>query len=366
MEIELDLDRFWAENAASSGKAFSTDKPRAPIDLPMDDHWLLEEMQLPSTVRYYRDAEYAAQVNRRCNDRIEVALGIRPFSQTPQPPAPLRIEEVFGARREVIEGGTPWLEPGVSTVEELRALIDRLQRLDDAELRGLIYSNGANPAPRPPGPNGEKQTVSPWSRGPATIGTSAIGTTPWLYWLLDYPADMERFYELLADIMIRYQRIVADANNLQLRGYALLDDNCALLSPELYEQFCFPVVRKLFAAFAPAAGDFRFQHSDSAMAHLLPILNRCDLKGVNFGPTIPAAEIRRQMPRAEICGQIAPMTLRNQSFDAIAAEVKRDFNAVGADGGLKLTTAGSISAGTSLANIRALMYAVDRHARYDG
>ncbi len=72
------------------------------------------------------------------------------------------------------------------------------------------------------------------------------------------------------------------------------------------------------------------------------------------------------MPRTEIEGQIAPMTLRNGSFEEVVAEVKRDFEAVGGDGGLFVTTAGSVSAGTTLDRLRELMWAVQRYSRYDG
>jgi len=49
----FDLERFWQENDVCRNKPFSTDKPRAPIEVSVDDHWLLHEMGLPSTVRYF-------------------------------------------------------------------------------------------------------------------------------------------------------------------------------------------------------------------------------------------------------------------------------------------------------------------------
>ena len=52
--------------------------------------------------------------------------------------------------------------------------------------------------------------------------------------------------------------------------------------------------------------------------------------------------------------------------EEIIEAVRRDFDAVGADGGLVLTTAGSVAAGTSLENLRIYMWAVDKYCRYDG
>ncbi len=365
MPIELDVNAFWEENSRCTGKPFSTDKPRAPLGLPIDDHWLIEEMQVPSTLRYYRDPEYKARVNRQCNDRCEQAIGIRKFPEEPQPKGILRIEEVFGARFEMTEGGTPWLEPGVETIADLRALLDRVERLDDKALRDLMFSSGGTVFRQPLDDDGSRKVRGAGSRGPATIGTSVCGTMNLMYWLVDEPVVMGRFYDLLGDVLVRYQRIVAEASNVTLRGYGWLDDNCCLFSPDLYDTYCYPVLKKVFAAFAPAPDDHRYQHSDSEMRHLLPILARLDFWGVNLGPTIPAEVIRAAMPRTEIHGQIAPMTLRNGTFEEMVAEVKRDFAAVGGDGGLLITTAGSVSAGTSLERLRELMWAVQMYARYD-
>ena len=364
MPIRLDPKAFWAENDLCRGRPFHTDKPRAPLGLPVDDHWLIEELAIPSTLRYYRDAEYRATVNRQCNDRCEESIGLRPFAEAVQPKPVLRIEEVFGSHAELTEGGTPWLEPGVRSIEDLRTLCDRMERLDQKGLRDLMFSNGGSITPQPPDPDGSKRVRSAGSRGPATIGTSVCVTMNLMYWLVDCPVDVGRFYELLAETLVRYQRVVEQESNVIFRGYGWLDDNCCLFSPGLYDRYCYPVMKKVFDAFAPRPEDSRYQHSDSEMRHLLPILARLDFHGVNFGPTIPAEVIRRAMPRAEIYGQIAPMTLRNGTFEDVVAEVRRDFAAVGADGGLFVTTAGSVSAGTKLERLREWMWAVQEFTRY--
>jgi uroporphyrinogen decarboxylase len=365
MAVEMDLERFWAENALCTGKAFRTDKPRAPIGLSLDDHWLFGEMQLPSTVRYYEDADYCARINSQCNDRCEAAIGIRPLPQSAGRPGPLRIEQVLGSRIELTEGGTPWLEPGVESIDDLRAMLGRVEKLDEAGLRELIFGRGGVVEKEALNADGSRKTRRPGSRGPATIGTSVIGTTRYLYWLIDYPADMEHFYEVLGEMLIRYHRVLERESNVQYRGYFWLDDNCALLSPRMYEHFCFPVMKRVFDEFAARPDDYRYQHSDSGMAHLLPILSRLEFHGVNLGPTVPAGLIRRHMPRTEIHGQIAPNTVRNGTLEEVVGEVRRDFAAVGGDGGLLITTAGSISAGTTLESIRGFMWAVQQYARYD-
>ncbi|HEY65215.1 MAG TPA: uroporphyrinogen III decarboxylase [Caldilineae bacterium] len=362
--FELDLERFWAENAISlSVDCFSTDKPRAAILLPVDDHWLFDEMKVPSTVRYYKDLDYRLELHRRCNDRCQREIGIRPFPEAILWPPPKRIEEVFGSYQVFTEGATPWLEPAVETIEDLVRIMDQVERMDMAD---FIFQDGVPDFPDAPPPDAEKPPRRMSSRGPATIGTSVCGTERYLYFLIDHPAEMQRFHELLAQKLVEYAHIMADAMGVTPRGYSFLDDNCALLSPELYERFCAPVLQYVFDHLAPDADDWRYQHSDSAMDHLLPILARFNFTAVNFGPTVRAIDIRRHMPRTCIHGQVAPMTLRNAPYEAIIAEVRRDFEAVGRDGGLVITTAGSIAAGTTFDRIRCFMWAVDRYARYDG
>lgn len=354
----MDLALFWKENAESANKPFRTDKPRVPISLSFDDHWLLEEMQPPAYIRYYQEPEYRAELNRQTNDRMEPVIGIRPFNEQVEGPPLLRIEEVFGSRIEVVEGGTPWLEPGVKTPEELVEVLDRVERLSDPELDELLCSKGFSCERK------ERQETA-WCRGPATIGTSVVGTTELMFWLIDEPEIMGRFYETLAATIIRYREAIHRITGVKTRGFAWLDDNCALFSPSLYEEFCLPVMKEVFGYFSPEPDDYRFQHSDSAMSHLFPLLAPLNFHGVNFGPTIPVEDIRAAMPNTVIHGQLAPFTLRNDGPDAVRNEVLRDFNAVGADGGLFMTTAGSIAAGTTLKSVRHWMEVVHNECRYD-
>ncbi len=361
----FDLAEFWKENELSSDKPFRTDKPRTPIVISIDDHWLLEEMEVPSSVRYFSDAEYRAEVNRQCNDRCEEILGRRFFSETVDLPAILRIEQVMGCESNIIEGGTPWLEPTVFSIEEVRAKLTEIEKWSDKDLSDVIFSTGGKIAKAEPLTDGSKPVVITGSRGPATQATSILGTMNSLYWLIDYEDDMQRFFEVLADVIIRYHRIVEAARGVTYKGYYWLDDNCALFSPDLYETFCYPLVQKVLKALAPGNNDYRYHHSDSEMRHLLPIFANYDFKIVNLGPTIPSTLIRSHLPTTVIHGGVAPNTLRDKALEVVVDEVKRDFNSVGADGGLVLTTCGSVSAGTSLESIRGFMWAVQEFTRYN-
>jgi uroporphyrinogen decarboxylase len=120
----------------------------------------------------------------------------------------------------------------------------------------------------------------------------------------------------------------------------------------------------MFATYSPAPADVRYQHSDSAMGHLLPLLGRLNLTTTNFGPTLTVAEIRHHLPLAIIDGQLAPFTFCRNESENIICEFLRDFTAARPHRGLRFTTAGSINNGSRLAALRLLMAATQRHGRY--
>jgi hypothetical protein len=60
-----------------------------------------------------------------------------------------------------------------------------------------------------------------------------------------------------------------------------------------------------------------------------------------------------------------PMLLRDGSPDAIRDRVIADFEKAGASGGLNVTTAGSLAAGTGVGRMRWMMQVVQQHTRYD-
>ncbi len=89
------------------------------------------------------------------------------------------------------------------------------------------------------------------------------------------------------------------------------------------------------------------------------------INDVNYGPEVDAALIRGKMPEAVIEGHTPPLLLRNGSPDEIRARIVSDFQKAGATGGLVVTTAGSLAAGTGVGRMRWFMQLVQEHCRYD-
>lgn len=364
MVYDLDVKAFWKENEACL-RPFSTDKPRVPLSFWLDDHFILEEMSLPSTVRYFSDFAYRREINKLCNDKVEKVLGKRFYSEEEtEAPSPVRFEVIMGAKWRITEGGTPWLDSEVEGIENVKKLIGRAAKLD---MKKEAFPVGWQESKeRYEKLSGKKLRLGgDGSRGPATMATSILGTINTCMFIMDEPDVMKEFFSILADKLVEYHRVLmADTSNDRDGGYSLADDNCYLFPPDAYLKFCAPVLERLFKEFAPLPRHARFQHSDSDMGHLMAILNDLGVNGVNFGPKLHPAEIRKAMPKAVINGQIPPFTLRNGTPEDIINTVRRDIEAAGGDGGLVECPAGSVTGGTPLENLKVYMWAVQTYGRY--
>lgn len=364
MKYELDVQAFWKENSQCF-EPFSRNKPRVPISYWLDDHFLLEEMRLPSTRRYYQDASYRKKINKECNDRVEKILGKRFYNEDEELfLSPNRFEVILGAHWEITEGGTPWLESKVEGIEDVKKMIEIAQKLD---MRKAAFPEGwQEEKARYEAITGNKLKLGGnGSRGPATMATSILGTTNTCMFMMDEPEIMDEFFKVLGDKLIEYHTaLMEDTGHNTREGYGIADDNCYLFPPRQYERFCAPVLHKIFNEFAPLPQHKRHQHSDSSMGHLMGILHDLGVNAVNLGPAIDIKDIRKAMPEALIEGHTPPFTLRNGSAEDIINTVRYDIESVGQDGGLVECTAGSIAGGTPLENIIIYMWAVHTYGRY--
>jgi uroporphyrinogen decarboxylase len=207
----------------------------------------------------------------------------------------------------------------------------------------------------------------PWlgsgSRGPATIMTSILSAEDVFFWMEDHPDLMRRFSELLAAKMIELNRVLRQFSGNHHAGWWITDDNCALFNRELYREYCYPVLEAVMEALAPGDAP-RYQHSDSNMEHLLDYQYALGIRSVNYGPEIDARNIRLKMPGAMIHGHMPPFLLRNAGPEEIRERVVSDFAKAGEGGGLTVTTAGSLAAGTGVGRMRWLMHCTQKYCRY--
>jgi uroporphyrinogen decarboxylase len=368
--IPVDLDAFWADQDAAIQNPFSPDNVQCPLGMLMSGECIFDELGIIEDFwKYETDKLWRVAMQKAYNDRAQRIVGRRVLFENVddfgiEVNGLKYLHDVFEMKR-TWHSGSWWLEASADSPDALRALLDRVDALD---LRRFILppdwdqQKAALKAAGAPLPRYGSQ------RGPVTFATSIMEAEPFLYLLMDEPKLAERLRDTILRVMIAFRDIL-DAEHddpaALPHGFAFLDDNCALLTPDLYAFFGFPILQGVFNHCSPNPGDNRYQHSDSAMGHLLPQLGQLQLTGTNFGPTISVEDIRAHLPHAVIYGELAPFTLSRHEEVGIVTEFLRDFELTRAARGLCFTTAGSSNNGSRLTAMRLLMAAIQRYGRYD-
>lgn len=357
---QLDTQAFWDENKLCGD--FTTHKPRCAASFSPDDHWLFEFMNIPSTLRYYQDKAYRDDLHRQVNAITREYVSKTFFDEDTWEHSPKRIENLFGCEFEYHEGGTPWFVPVTANPEEFSRILDHAANTDLKTWAFPADFLAEWEARRSVGK--QMPLLGTGSRGPSTIMTSVLQVETVFFWCYDHPDLIARFRDLLAEKMVELNTLLREFSGNTQPGWWITDDNCALFNRKLYKEYCVPVLEKALNVLAPGSAP-RYQHSDSSMGHLLDYQYDLGIREVNYGPKVDAALIREKMPDAMIDGHIPPFLLRNGSPEEIKARILDDFRKASQTGGLTITTAGSLAAGTGVGRMRWMMQVIQDHCRYD-
>ena len=369
--LPVDLDKFWSDDAlAHEENCFSSNAPQVALGIRMSDECVFAELGEIGTPWAHTPRERRIELNKRYNDKAEKIVGKRLLNENfPSPdvylPPIKRIGEVFGGRYAWFND-SEWLESDIDTPQKLEAQLNVIEKMGKSGLREFMLPADWEEACRI---KFEKYGTRPGRirgiRGPITLACSIFGIENLIYLIMDEPDLAKRYSDAIADVIITMTEIMDEQAGGETFGFEFYDDNCCMLNAEMYEFFGYPILKRVFERFCPEPSHWRYQHSDSDMEHLLPILSHVNLHGVNFGPTVTIDKIRRYMPRTRIDGCIAPFTFMNNDHDALIAEVKRDCEMASQFGrGVNLTTAGSINDGSSLESMRTIMWAICEYGRY--
>ena len=371
----VDLERFWNEQEKASKNPFGRDIAQVALGIGMSSECVFDELGVEEDVwKYDHDPEWARSLNKAYNDKSEKIVGRRflpdtfpdPSLQYLQYPSVKKLSDVFEAREEW-RSGSWWLHQSAHTPDELKALLDRVEARD---IRKFILPGNWDEAKERLMPRGIRPPLYRGQRGPVTFATSIYGVENLIFLIMDQPDLAVRFSNAILRTMLEIARVMDEeagfTNATAPRGFGFADDNCCMLNPEMYELFGYPILKEVFERYSPDPNDGRSQHSDSNMAHLLPILGRLNLTWVNFGPTLTVAEIRRHCPKAVILGQLAPFTFSRNEEENIIREFLRDFEMAREKRGLLFGTAGSINNGSRLTGLRLIMSTIQHFGRYDG
>jgi len=372
--LDLDIEQFWKDDElAHKDNCFSKEAPQAALGIRMSDECVFAELGEEGEPWGYTDPVRRLDLNKRYNEKALKIVGRKLLREDePAPadsiyPAYRQIGEVFGGEY-VFDGKTTWLEGHLEDEDALEAKLDEIDKMDlrsfilpanwESEKKRIFETYGKLPRP--------VMSV----RGPITLACSVFGIENLIYLMYDSPELAQRFSDTIARVILEYHRISCEEAGFTKdnfpHGFAFFDDNCCMLNAEMYETFGYPILKKVFDHCAPNPGDNRYQHSDSAMEHLLPVLAKLNFTGCNFGPTVTVDKIRKYMKTTRIEGVIAPFTFMNNETDKLIEEVKRDCEMARVDDirGLCVATAGSINNGSLLTSMRTVMAAIQNYGRY--
>ena len=374
---KTDLDIFWREDAiAHEQNCFNPAAKQVALGIRMSDECVFAELGEQGDPWGHTPRDRRIELNKRYNDKAEQVVGKRLLNENPENftlpdmhfPYVKRIGEVFEGRYSMGDGTGEWLHGSASTPKELEALLDRVEKLDFREY--LYPENWEAEKKRLYETYGLKPHLMRHIRGPVTLAMSIYGEENLIFLYYDEPELFKRFGEVVLSTTLKIAKLADEeagyTEATRPRGFSFADDNCALLTPDMYEIFGYPVLKGLFETYSPDEKDSRYQHSDSAMAHLLPILGRLNFNGCNFGPTVLVDEIRKYMPNARIDGCIHPITFMNNDIDQLVSEVRRDIAMEKASGvrGLNINTAGSINNGSMLTSMLKVMETIAEYGQY--
>lgn len=370
--LPVDLERFWHDDAIAHRDPFAADLPQPANGVRMSYETIFDELGHPFDMRRLEeDYPFARSAAAAYNDRAQKIVGKRLLDESAYDPARRfprvrGLGEVFGCKLTK-DRWSDWLHPAAATPEELARLLDRVQAmtLDDMR-RAMLPPDWDEACARLLAEQGRRPHLGRWQRGPVTLAMSIYGEENTIFLIMDQPDLAARFRDVLLRAMLDYFSVCDRISEVEYAadgkpvrgGFSFLDDNCALLTAEMYAFFGAPILKAVFDRFASRPGDRRYQHSDSDMGHLLHELAATGLTAVNFGPNVRFADIRAAMPRAEVHGTLAPFTFMSNDEGAILREVRRDLDEARSTRGLVVATAGSINNGSRLTSMRTVMHAI--------
>ena len=380
--LDLDMEQFWRDEDLAHGEnCFTKEAPQVALGIRMSDECVFAELGEEGEPWGYTDPVRRYDLNCRYNEKARKIVG-RPLLAEHKPEAAPKVTipeyrmigEVFGGAY-IYDGHTTWLKGSMTGPEDLVKKLAEVQTLvkDPEAFRSFVLPRDWEERCRQVYElYGKRPGQFQGIRGPVTLATSVFGAENLMYLYYDDEGLFQHFGETIAEVVLAYIRLfIRESGHSETdfeHGFSFADDDCQLMTPEMYELFGYPVLRRVFDYVSPDPGDQRYQHSDSAMGHLLPVLSRLNLTGCNFGPTLTVREIRKYMPHTRIDGQLAPFTFMGNVEADIIAEVKRDCEMAKEQDlrGLNLTTAGSINNGSLLTSMRTVMAAIQKYGRYDG
>ncbi len=330
-------------------QAARLEKPESvPVALIVDSPWLPGYAGL-DTRDYFLLPEKWFDINRGLLTRFPDAVWVPGFwveyGMAAEPSA-------FGCKLHFYANRPPAIEPVVTDLDfwseikpadpqedGLMPLILRQQKVMDERLQaeGLGIRMAA-------------------ARGPMTIASWLMGTTPLMMGIATNPKKLSDFLETLTTTIISWLHAQLDTFH-QPEGILLLDDIVGMVSKKHYDALVHPHLRRIFDEFD---GLVRVYHNDTPCLHLAESLAQANFDVFNFSHKVDLADLKARMgQRVALMGNVPPLEVgvRGQPADVLQW-ARTCLERGAAEGGLILSFGGGVSPGTPPENIDALLQAV--------
>ncbi len=193
------------------------------------------------------------------------------------------------------------------------------------------------------------------ARGPMVTAGWIMGVSDLMTSLITSPKKISKFLDTVTTTIINWLHAQLDTLR-EPEGMMLLDDIVGMVSPEHYDEFVAPRLRRIFDEFE---GLIRIYHNDTPCPHLYPALAEANFDVFNFTHVVDIAQAKAMMgQRVALMGNVPPLDVGVRATpDVVFESAKTCLDRGAPGGGMILSVGGGVSPGMPAENIDALLEA---------
>jgi len=198
-----------------------------------------------------------------------------------------------------------------------------------------------------------------YTLGPMDTAAEILGYEALMLDLFDCPKLIHSMLDLITDCLIRWLRAQEKVNGT-LKRIFVPEHFHAQLSPEHFEEFCFPYIKRIFQEFPSA---IRMYHNEGDVYH---IMNRIPVFGADIFHFGTGIEETKKRIGKQIClmGNLDPLNVMlHGTVDSVKETAQSCMKTGTQGGGFLLSTAGGMAPGTPIENIHAVIKVANNYSQ---
>jgi len=201
-----------------------------------------------------------------------------------------------------------------------------------------------------------------YSVGPIDIAAQLRGLTELFKDIYMRPKLLHKLLDITTETVITWLKVQQEIVG-GFRWFAVADDYSGLMSPKHFEEFCLPLLKRIFSKFS----GIRVFHNDSNTRHILEKLPETGARVLfGFCPELGLAEVKTKISkRMCLAGNLPPtgVLLKGRPED-VSRECQKLIEIGKPGGGYVLSFGGTAAPQTPLENIDAFIEAATAHGKY--